>query len=299
MEPMEKGEAGAARPGGPAPGDGAQAQPAAPLQAQIAAVALGGALGALLRAAQGELLPSQERGDLLGAVFIMNVVGSLSLGAFLGLIGDHGRGLLRALVGVGIYGAYTTFGAFELVVLGADGVGPALAYALGSVALGVASAAAGLRLGRRGPRALALVLTLGPALVLVATLPVARRAPLPDAAAALAVALGGAAGALSRAGVAYAGARVSTAFPWGTLATNVTGSFLAGLLAPPGSAAAAWHPLVLTGWLGGFTTFSTFSVEAVRLEEGQRRSAALLYVLGNVVLGLAAAALGVALAARG
>nr|WP_232530729.1 CrcB family protein [Microlunatus antarcticus] len=92
---------------------------------------------------------------------------------------------------------------------------------------------------------------------------------------------------------------VSSARPWrypvATTLINLTGSFLLGLLA--GLAATALLPgsalLVLgTGFLGGYTTFSTAAYEAVRLAEQRRWGAALLHGVGQVVAATALAALG-------
>ena len=95
-------------------------------------------------------------------------------------------------------------------------------------------------------------------------------------------------------------ARSRGTVPLGTLVINVSGSFLLGLLA--GWAARVGAPpdvrLVLgTGLLGGFTTFSTASVELVRLARDDRRWTALALALGMVVLSLAAAATGLWIAA--
>ena len=87
----------------------------------------------------------------------------------------------------------------------------------------------------------------------------------------------------------------SALFPWATLAVNVAGSFAIGLF---GAMAArfGWSEgvrLALTvGLCGGFTTFSTFSREALALASSGRWCAFSLYVAGNVILGIAAAALG-------
>ena len=94
------------------------------------------------------------------------------------------------------------------------------------------------------------------------------------------------------AGAALLGARASRAFPWGTLVVNVAGSFLVGLLPLEGVAEA----FVITGCLGGLTTFSTFACEALRLHESGRAGLATAYLLSNVLLGLGAVALGRALA---
>lgn len=90
-------------------------------------------------------------------------------------------------------------------------------------------------------------------------------------------------------------------FPWGTFIVNITGSFLVGLIARYGSGSAAMSAELkvglLVGLCGGYTTFSAFSLETVRLlQEGQwLRGAA--YVLGSVVVSLAATAIGMRAAA--
>lgn len=84
-------------------------------------------------------------------------------------------------------------------------------------------------------------------------------------------------------------------FPWGTFAVNVLGSFAIGLLAQPLLRAGAPHPaapFLIAGVLGGFTTFSAFSLDALRLVEGGRAGHAALYVAGSVALSLGAAAAG-------
>ena len=86
--------------------------------------------------------------------------------------------------------------------------------------------------------------------------------------------------------------------PWGTLLVNVTGSFLLGVLTGlvARGAPGALGAVVGTGFCGGYTTFSTASVEIVRLlREGHLRAAA-AYTLGTPVGTLAAAAAGVVLA---
>ena len=105
----------------------------------------------------------------------------------------------------------------------------------------------------------------------------------------------GAAGALARLGLSnLVGVR---SFPWATLLINVTGSFALGLvitwLGPKLSPALASG--VGIGFLGAFTTYSTFAVEASLLGDEQRLVAATAYVAASVVLGLAAAAAGIGL----
>ena len=110
------------------------------------------------------------------------------------------------------------------------------------------------------------------------------------------VALGGALGASARYGVNLGAARMfGPAFPWATLAVNVAGSFLMGLLAASLGRESAWAPLLLTGVLGGFTTFSAFSLDAVALWQKGQGGMAALYVAASVILSLAALVAGLAL----
>lgn len=115
----------------------------------------------------------------------------------------------------------------------------------------------------------------------------------------LQVALGGAIGsALRYLTVRGAALLFGAGLPWGTFAVNVVGSFAMGLgfalLVRRGDAALA--PFFLTGVLGGFTTFSAFSLDVVLLAERGRPAAAALYVAGSVLLALAAFLAGQAVA---
>jgi len=105
----------------------------------------------------------------------------------------------------------------------------------------------------------------------------------------LLVAAGGAAGSVARYLAGLAATMLGAGFPWGTLAVNLLGSALIGLAAGLGASGDA-RLLLVTGFLGGFTTFSAFSLEAVGLA-GRAPFLAVLYVLGSVLLGLAACAL--------
>ena len=91
---------------------------------------------------------------------------------------------------------------------------------------------------------------------------------------------------------------VGDRWPWSTALINVSGSFLLGLLT--GLAGRGMPPELLpvlgTGLLGGYTTFSTASVETVRLLQQRRVAASLTYGLGVLALTIAAALLGLALA---
>ena len=115
----------------------------------------------------------------------------------------------------------------------------------------------------------------------------------------LQVALGGAIGACLRFGVVLAMPRAGgSGFPLGVLSVNVLGSFLMGALVIASAQRGFDHlnPLLMIGILGGFTTFSTFSLEAFTLVERGQVLAAGTYVGLNVVLSLAALAFGVWLA---
>ena len=100
---------------------------------------------------------------------------------------------------------------------------------------------------------------------------------------------------INRAGLAAMG----PGFPWWTLAVNVSGSFAIGLLAGLMGALESGHGarlFLVTGFLGGFTTFSAFSLDALTLWERGAPLQAGLYILGSVLLSLIAAALGLMLA---
>ena len=82
--------------------------------------------------------------------------------------------------------------------------------------------------------------------------------------------------------------------PLGTLIVNVAGSLVMGVFFA--SLSARLSPLLMTGVLGGFTTFAAFSLDALKLYESGQAPQALLYIAGSVLLSLAAVALGAALA---
>ena len=87
-------------------------------------------------------------------------------------------------------------------------------------------------------------------------------------------------------------------YPWGTFWINVTGCLLLGVIwgyVDQHTGDAAFRTVMGTGFCGGFTTFSTFSVEAVRLIETGRYGAAARYVGTSLVVGGLAAGLGLAI----
>lgn len=114
------------------------------------------------------------------------------------------------------------------------------------------------------------------------------------------VALGGAIGASLRylAGLAVVRLVGHTSFPVAILTVNVLGSLLMGVFVVAAANRGLTHlsPLVMTGMLGGFTTFSTFSLETVNLIERGDLGQAALYVGLSVVVSVAALLLGMALA---
>lgn len=116
-----------------------------------------------------------------------------------------------------------------------------------------------------------------------------------------AIAIGGAIGALMRFWVSSAVYQVlGRGFPYGTLSVNLLGSFLMGFLAyfmlERLSINAEWRAAILIGFLGSFTTFSTFSMETLNLLLDEAYVKALANILLSVVLCLFAAGLGLWLA---
>jgi CrcB protein len=93
--------------------------------------------------------------------------------------------------------------------------------------------------------------------------------------------------------------RTGPQFPWATFVINVTGSFLIGFLT---MILARWlpHPnirlMVITGFLGGYTTFSTFAFESLTLWERGERGLSCGYMAGSLAVGFLAVTLGVSLA---
>ena len=116
----------------------------------------------------------------------------------------------------------------------------------------------------------------------------------------LIVFLGGGLGAALRHGVNLSTARLfGTGFPYGTLTVNVVGSLIMGALAAwfafKGDASQHWRLFFATGVLGGFTTFSAFSLDVAVLYERGATGLAIFYVLISVALSLAGLFAGLAI----
>ena len=117
----------------------------------------------------------------------------------------------------------------------------------------------------------------------------------------LLAALGGALGSGARYLVNVGAARLfGPAFPWATLTVNIVGSaamgVLLGLISLRLAGSPEWRTFLLTGILGGFTTFSAFSMDAVQLWERGASGPALFYVVGSVGLSILAFTAGAAFA---
>lgn len=116
----------------------------------------------------------------------------------------------------------------------------------------------------------------------------------------LQVALGGALGSVARYLMTFGIARACLpGFPLGTVVVNVPGSFAMGILFILMTREGRFSPFLLTGVLGGFTTFSAFSLDAFCLWERGQAGAAALYVGASVILSLAALFAGIIIARGG
>lgn len=115
------------------------------------------------------------------------------------------------------------------------------------------------------------------------------------------VALAGAIGALARYGLgAFVSHRATTEFPLGTFLINITGSFVIGLLFVLFTERFVGHEslriTLMIGFVGSYTTFSTFSLETIRLFEEGAAGIAVAYVAASLIAGLLATWAGIAIA---
>ncbi len=98
----------------------------------------------------------------------------------------------------------------------------------------------------------------------------------------------------------WSAGRWGSSFPYGTLIANVTGSLILGFIVTLATQRVAispnWRLFLTVGLLGGYTTFSSFTVETLALIETGRWTASGVYLVGSVLLGLAGAYLGIVLA---
>lgn len=96
--------------------------------------------------------------------------------------------------------------------------------------------------------------------------------------------------------------RYGAAFPWGTLAINLTGAFLIGVIAEwlllRQDAPDSWRLFLVIGVLGGYTTFSSYALEIVALLRSDQLMRAMAYLLASNVLGIGLCFLGVSLVRR-
>ena len=108
----------------------------------------------------------------------------------------------------------------------------------------------------------------------------------------VAIALGGAAGSLARYAVAATVQQPSMQFPWGIFVVNVSGGFLMGIIVELSALKLSMSPelraFLTVGVLGGYTTFSTFSLDSVLLIERGAYLSAAAYVVGSAVLSILA-----------
>ena len=112
----------------------------------------------------------------------------------------------------------------------------------------------------------------------------------------LLVSAGGALGSIARYAVSMLFAHFAISGHWATLLVNVVGSFLIGLAIPLVSGGA--HLFAVLGFCGGFTTFSTFSSQAVQLFQAGERVTAAVYIVASLVISIAMVLLGMYVAGR-
>jgi len=113
----------------------------------------------------------------------------------------------------------------------------------------------------------------------------------------LLIAAGGSLGCVARYGISiFVYNATGGVFPWGTLAVNLTGSFIIGIVAELFEIAlipSAWRSFVTIGFVGGYTTFSTYTFETLNLIREGELKLATFNVFGSNVLGVICVALGI------
>jgi CrcB protein len=118
----------------------------------------------------------------------------------------------------------------------------------------------------------------------------------------IAIAVGGVVGSLGRFGIAEVlGPWTGDGWPWATLLANLVGALIIGIVASSRAVAerAAWvRPFLITGVLGGFTTFSALALETGVLLDSGRVATAISYVLATMIIGVLAVQAGAAVARR-
>lgn len=116
----------------------------------------------------------------------------------------------------------------------------------------------------------------------------------------LAVALGGALGAMLRYSVSLFIPISLGSFPWATFIVNIVGSALIGLcyvlLVEKGVVNIQWRPFLMVGILGALTTFSTFALDTLLLWQQEQVGQAVLYAISSLIVCIAAAGFGMQLA---
>lgn len=117
--------------------------------------------------------------------------------------------------------------------------------------------------------------------------------------------MGGALGAMARYGLGLTAGRLApgASWPWGTFAANIIGGLLMGLMAgwlalKAGAGQESLRLFAAVGVLGGFTTFSAFSLDAALMIERRELATAFVYVTGSVVLSIAALFVGLMIARK-
>lgn len=117
---------------------------------------------------------------------------------------------------------------------------------------------------------------------------------------ALLIGLGSFIGGMLRYGVSLIQKEFAGNFPWATLSVNLIGCFLIGIVygwSSKGNTDTIWQLFLTTGILGGFTTFSAFSLETVNMFRSGQTGFALLYILISVLVGLLATLIGLKVSA--